>query len=167
MTIVAREALHMRVSWETAPTSDDVPEGLGVRPVQPEDGAALGTLMSDAYRGTVDDDGETPEEALAEAQGAIGGAWGPLIEDASLMALAGDDVVAAVITVRDVSNGMSPLLAFALTDPAWQRRGIGGWLIRESICRLASLGVTELHLAVTRGSPAQRLYERLGFRIVS
>ena len=106
-------------------------------------------------------------EAIADADAALAGTWGPVIGEASLAAVSEDDLVTAVITVRDAKHDMLPLLAFALTEPAWQRRGIGEWLIQESIARLASLGVSEIHLAVTRGNPAQRLYERIGFRIVA
>jgi ribosomal protein S18 acetylase RimI-like enzyme len=40
-------------------------------------------------------------------------------------------------------------------------------LIQESIARLNSHGVHELHLWVTRGNPAVRLYQRLGFDVVA
>ena len=52
------------------------------------------------------------------------------------------------------------------TDPAWQRRGIGRWLIGESIRCLDGIGVKELHLAVTHGNPAFALYQRLGFEVM-
>lgn len=167
MPSVAREAVHMRLLWKGRAVAPAAPGDLCLRVVGTNDGEALGTLMSNAYRGTIDDEGETPEQALAEAHATLMGSWGPLIEGASLVAPRGGDVVAMVITVRDAQLGMAPLLAFALTDPTWQRQGIGSWLIRESVCRLAALGITELHLAVTRGNPAQRLYERLGFREVA
>ncbi len=156
----------MRRSWEGPTGSPDVPRGLGLRVVETGDARALGTLMANAYRGTIDDEGETAEDALAQAHATLTGSWGPLIAGASLVALRGGAVVAAVITVRDAQHEMVPLLAFALTDPRWQRQGIGTWLIQESIYRLTALGITELHLAVTRGSPARRLYDRLGFQEV-
>lgn len=158
----------MRLGWEAVPTSRGVaPEGFVLRLLQPEDGGALGALMWNAYRGTIDDEYATLSEAVDDAGATLAGKWGPTIGEASLAAVLGDRLVAAVIVVRDAEHEMWPLLAFALTEPAWQRRGIGEWLIQESIARLASLGVSEVHLAVTRGNPAQRLYERIGFRIVA
>lgn len=71
-----------------------------------------------------------------------------------------------MIIVLDDAHGGLPLLAFAITDPAFQRRGIGRRLIEESIRRLDATGVKELHLAVTRGNPAFALYQRLGFEVV-
>lgn len=164
---MAREAVHMRLRWKAPLVAPAAPRDLCLRVVGSDDDEALGTLMSNAYRGTIDDEGETPEETLAQAHATFAGSWGPLIERASLVAVHGGDVVAMVITVRDAQHAMAPLIAFALTDPMWQRQGIGSWLIRESVCRLSSLGINELHLAVTRGSPAQRLYERLGFEEVA
>jgi ribosomal protein S18 acetylase RimI-like enzyme len=46
----------------------------------------------------------------------------------------------------------------------FQRRGLGEQLLRRSIAALWSQGEQELLLFVTDGNtPAQRLYERLGF----
>jgi GNAT superfamily N-acetyltransferase len=164
---VSREVLHMRLHLGVLPSPRGVaPEGIGIRLMQADEGQALGTLMWNAYRGTVDDEYASPAESLADAEDALAGKWGPLIAEASLAAVAAGDLIAAVITVRDVEHEMLPLLAFALTEPKWQRRGIGGWLIQESIARLSLLGVSEVHLAVTRGNPAQQLYERIGFRVV-
>jgi GNAT superfamily N-acetyltransferase len=139
---------------------------LELRPLIDWDPVAVGHLMWVAYRGTIDDEYPTEDDALADAEGALGGRWGPVIWQASVTAAHAGRLVAAVINVYDSKHDMTPLLAFALTEPDWQGRGIGGWLIEESVSRLDDLGESELHLAVTRGSPAQRLYERLGFRVV-
>jgi len=50
-----------------------------------------------------------------------------------------------------------------MTVPEAQGRGTGTWLIGESVRRLDSAGIKELHLYVTRGNRAERLYRRLGF----
>jgi ribosomal protein S18 acetylase RimI-like enzyme len=130
------------------------------------DDAAIGRLMWQAYRGTIDDEYDVESDAVNDAASTLAGKWGPVIWDASLTAAAEGRLVAAVINVHDASHGLTPLLAFALTDPSWRGQGLAVWLIRESVRRLASLGESELHLAVTRGNPAIRLYERLGFQIV-
>jgi GNAT superfamily N-acetyltransferase len=130
------------------------------------DSDAVGRLMWAAYRGTIDDEYADEGDALADAEAALGGRWGPVIWQASVTAASANSLVAAVIAVRDIEHDMTPLLAFALTEPAWQGRGIGNCLIRECLTRLDALGESELHLAVTRGNPAQRLYERIGFLVV-
>ena len=163
-----RDVLHMVVEVpdvvgpRVAPVS-----GLSLRPMQATDGEALGTLMWMAYRGTVDeDDFDKPGDAMDDAERTLAGQWGPLIDEGSFIAIADGELVAAVVAVRDAAHDMIPLLAYVLTDPSWQRRGIGGWLVVESVVGLAALEIPQVHLAVTRGNPAQRLYERLGFRTV-
>jgi GNAT superfamily N-acetyltransferase len=61
----------------------------------------------------------------------------------------------------------SPLLAFSMTQPAAQRRGLAGSVIVASARALSALGHSKLRLVVTRGNTrAERLYEKLGFRDV-
>lgn len=60
-----------------------------------------------------------------------------------------------------------PLLAYAATAPERQGQGLGSCVIENAVRRLNALGVTEFHLAVLPGSPARRLYERLGFELVA
>jgi GNAT superfamily N-acetyltransferase len=69
----------------------------------------------------------------ADAAGALAGRWGPVVWQASLAAELDLAIVSAVIVVLDDAHEGLPLLAFAMTDPACQRRGIGRWLIEESM----------------------------------
>ncbi|MBX7146015.1 MAG: hypothetical protein K1X44_01760 [Alphaproteobacteria bacterium] len=48
----------------------------GLRPIQPTDQKSLGVLHYHAYYGTVDDDGETCEEAITEAEHTLIGQYG-------------------------------------------------------------------------------------------
>jgi GNAT superfamily N-acetyltransferase len=159
--------MHMRLTWTAAlqPAQMSVP-GVRTRKLRATDDVALGQLTWAAFRGTADDEYAAPSDASADASGTLTGAWGPVLWYASRVAEAGSLLAGASIIVRDEAHQYQPLLAFILTDPDWQRRGIGRRLIEESIARLDSAGVSELHLAVTRGNPATRLYERLGFRTV-
>jgi len=119
-----------------------------------------------AFRGGEDDEYSGPGDADAEAAAALAGRWGTVIWQASLAAEEESVLVAAVIIVLDDAHERLPLLAFAVTDPVCQRRGIGRWLIEDSMRRLDGIGVKELHLAVTRGNPAMALYQRLGFTVI-
>ena len=157
----------MRKAWVTAePPAVALPGRVRVRALRAADEAALGRLMWLAFRGGVDDEYSGPGDADADAAGALAGRWGPVVWQASLAAELESALVSAVIIVLDDAHGGLPLLAFAMTDPAFQRRGVGRWLIEESIHRLDATGVKELHLAVTRGNPAFGLYQRLGFEVV-
>lgn len=140
--------------------------GLILRLLQGSDVEALGDLMWEAYRGTIDDEYKEPNDARTDAAQALAGGWGPLIDEASLAATADGRLIAAVVTVRDDAHNMIPLLAYVLTAPGWRRCGVATWLVAESAVRLAALDIPEVHLAVTRGNSAERVYERLGFRTV-
>ena len=158
----------MRLSWAAAkPPTASLPEGIRIRELSKADEAALGGLMRDAFSGTADDEYAAPSDAGMDAAETLAGKWGPVVWCASLAAELDSVVVAAVVVVRDSAHGYLPLLAFAVTHPARQRRGIGSRLIEESIARLASSGVNELHLAVVRDNPAFGLYQRLRFQVVA
>jgi ribosomal protein S18 acetylase RimI-like enzyme len=162
------DRLHMRLTWRTAPRPAAVlPATVLIRPLGKTDEAAIGRLMWAAFRGTSDDQYDAPADAQRDAAQTVAGVWGPVVWDASLAGELDSLVIAAAIVVRDSAHAGLPLLAFALTDPGHQRRGIGQRLIEESIARLDSNGVHELHLAVTPGNPAVRLYQRLGFEVVA
>lgn len=157
----------MRLSWaRPRPPAAAVPDRIRIRELGETDGPALGQLMWAAFHGTIDDQYATASDAAADAAGTLDGKWGPVLWQASLAAEVGPAIAAAVIVVEDNAHGYQPLLAFAMTHPVWQRRGIGQRLIEESVARLDAQGLRELHLAVTRDNPAIRLYQRLGFQII-
>jgi GNAT superfamily N-acetyltransferase len=129
------------------PTDDDLPE--------------LARAMFEAYRGGVDDSGET----IADAEGSIrtlfaSGFGTPLLE-CSFVALDGTTIVA--VTLVTVFEGR-PLLAQAYTVPAWQNRGLARALIQLCENALLDRGESVLALAVTVGNlPALHLYASMGF----
>jgi GNAT superfamily N-acetyltransferase len=168
VSLVARDVLHMRKTWSAPePTTAAAPIPIRIRELDQADETALGRLMWLAFRGTIDDEYGSAAEADADAVGLLAGRWGPVIWPASLVAESESAIVSTAAVVRDSAHQGLPLLAFALTEPGWQRRGLGQRLIEESIQRLDAVGVKELHLAVTRGNPAIRLYQRLGFQVVT
>lgn len=137
-----------------------LPPGLSVRRVAPPDGRALGHLMAEAYRGTVDDHGEAEAWHCDEAEGTLNGRFGAVVWEASFVAL---DTTGLAGTSLVTDAGAHLLLAFALVAPPWQRRGVGSSLIARSAQALIGTGAQEWTLAVTEGNRARRLYERLGF----
>jgi GNAT superfamily N-acetyltransferase len=131
-----------------------------VRPLAEGDAGEIGALSYAAYRGTVDDEGETPEQQLAEITATFAGKYGTFNAEASFGAWRAGEVGAA--TVVTMWKG-KPLLAFAVTDPEWQGQGLATHLIRRTARALAAQGRREMTLAVTRTNPALRLYLKLGF----
>lgn len=133
------------------------------RSLRPDDAPALAALMLDAYRGTVDDEGETAEETLAEVNAMLDGKYGPWLADASVVVeLDGRLVAACVITLwSDI-----PLVAQLFTHPDYTNRGLGKSLLTRSINALYDQGYEELVLYVTEGNEnAQHLYAALGFTV--
>jgi GNAT superfamily N-acetyltransferase len=128
------------------------------------DEEALARLMFDAYRGTIDDEGQSFEDAKAEVRRTFDGGYGEMIWDASFVAAERDGAGFDSASVVTLWRG-SPLLAFSMTQPAAQRRGLAFLAIAASMRALAARGHSKLSLVVTCGNTrAERLYEKLGFR---
>ena len=140
------------------------PGPIASRPVRAGDGTALGLLAYAAYRGSVDDNGEPEAWHVADLTSALEDEYGRLLTPVSAVVDAEDGLAAAVLfTWWDEL----PFLAFCLTHPDRQRRGLATGLIAHAARELAAEGHEAMHLAVTETNPARGLYERLGFRETS
>ena len=139
------------------------------RPITAHDDTLLGALMYDAYHDTIDDEGETPAEAVAEIEGALNGKYGPLLEACSLLVEEqGRALGATIITdwTDERTDHRQPLLAFLMTHPDASGQGLGTFLLSTSINALLARGESELVLFVTVGnSAAQHIYQKLGFEV--
>lgn len=123
----------------------------------------LAALLLEAYRGTTDDEGEQYPDAVKEVERILAGGSGDLLWPHSYVLRDEDGRITAAAWVT-LWRGF-PLIAHVVTHPKAQRRGLGGALLRQAASSLARAGYGELRLWVTKGNqPAERLYERLGFR---
>lgn len=130
-----------------------------------DDIPALARLTLDAYKDTIDDEGETLEDALKAMHDTFAGTSGALLETCSFVIEEwGEPLACTMVTWwRE-----QPLLAYVMTHPTAKNRGMGRFLIQKSINALLAQGHRELSLFVTRGNlPAEHLYERLGFQSMS
>jgi ribosomal protein S18 acetylase RimI-like enzyme len=139
---------------------------LDFRLMRETDGRLLGELMYASYLDTVDYEGETLDQTIAEAEATLSGKYGAMLFNASYIGFAKDEPDtargAAVITDFDKTG---PLLAFSLTAPGFQRRGIAGLLIRLALGSLHKMDMPTLSLVVTStNEPAVTLYRKLGFK---
>lgn len=139
-----------------------VAEDPRARVPQPEDADALAALMLEAYRDTIDDDGETPEETRAAVQQLFDGVFGPLLWAVSEVIQDGGRLVSATLITLWEDQ---PFLAFTVTAPSHQGQGLARAGLQRAMNRLRAGDETELRLVVTRGNTAaEHLYTRLGFR---
>ena len=121
--------------------------------------------MLAAYRGTVDDEGESESDAVAEVERTMVGEYGQFLSDCSLVVEddAGRLAGASLVTLLE----SDPCLTYVVVHPEMQRRGIGTSLIGSSGEALRSAGHTRMDLFVTEGNePAVTLYRKLGFAVV-
>ena len=138
-----------------------VPAGATIAPIAEADLPEVAHLMVDGYRGTIDFEDETDDDALEELQGAIAGSNGPTLREAWLLARApGGAAASAICCIRWL--GM-PFISYVFSAAAEKGHGYATALIRHAAATLAAAGESELVLFVTVGNPARALYERLGF----
>lgn len=142
----------------------------GVRGFTRSDAEQFAHLMLESYRGTVDDEGESLDDARSAVGDLIAGRFGEVDWAASLVVEREGVLVSATIITRD-RVAPPPLvageafLAFSLTAPGWQRRGIARACLERSIGVLRSRGEDRLHLVVTRtNTPAATFYRSMGFK---
>jgi GNAT superfamily N-acetyltransferase len=152
--------LRLWLALDHAALADD-PRDPFARTPAPADAAGLAELMYDAYRGTIDDAGETPEDARAEIAKFFAGGYGPFLLDMSELAFRNGRIAAA--TLLTLWDGL-PLLAMSMTHPDFKRQGMARAGLARAIHRLRAAGYTQVHLAVTVGNPAEDLYRSFGFR---
>ncbi len=160
---IVRDTVVMSLTLGTIPIPHSASASMTVRAVARDDITDLARVFHRAYQGTVDDEGETQLDAINELQKTMDGAYGEFDWPSSLVAEVDGFVVAACLVTSWKDR---PLLAFAVTIPEYQRRGIGGHLIHSSAVLLGERGESELRLVVTSTNPSVSLYQQLGFRRV-
>jgi len=137
------------------------------RPVRTSDRKDLAILLYAAFRGTIDDEGETFGDAMTEIDRAFAGDYGDLLLDCSFVIERNEFLASACLIGLSQPDGV-PLVVFSMTRPDAQRRGLARYLLQQSIDALLDRGYERLRLVVTDGNaPAQSLYASLGFRLIS
>jgi GNAT superfamily N-acetyltransferase len=121
---------------------------------------ALARLLLDAYRGTIDDDGE----GEPEAQAAIEQYLARLVPDCSIVIEEdGTPVAMSFVVVVGDRHYIDPVV----TAPARKGQGLGTAAVSHSLRELQHRGVDEVGAVITDGNLAsERLFARLGFRRV-
>lgn len=129
------------------------------------DAEALATLMLDAYEGTIDADGsETIDDARTEVTGWLSSVSARPMLEHCYVAVDGDAAVpVSALLVSRVAD--LPFVAYAYTAADHKGRGLSTGLLAHAMRSMRDAGERQVHLWVTVGNvPAERIYERLGFR---
>ena len=117
----------------------------------------LAALMLDAYRNTIDDEGESLEDAVSATDYYLAS----IVRPHSYVMVDGSDLVAFafVVVVNDV-HYIDPVVVAS----ARKRLGLGSALVRQCLGSLADAGVFEVGAAITDGNVAsERLFVGMGF----
>lgn len=118
---------------------------------------ALAALMLDAYRNTVDDEGES----FGDACDAIDHYLASIVRPHSFVVLDGHDPVAFsfVVVVSNI-HYIDPVVVAS----SQKRRRVGSAVVTMCLGSLARAGVTEVGATITDGNVAsERLFTGLGF----
>jgi GNAT superfamily N-acetyltransferase len=140
--------------------------GLKLRPPSPTDTQALGALLLDAYRGTIDYEGEDLEASVAVARDFFSGGSNAPDLSSSVVALRGSEP-AAVCLVAWWQARACPFVSYIATRPEDKGHGLGRFLLHESLRRLSRGRHAEVLAVITRGNTAsEALFRTLGFEDV-
>jgi L-amino acid N-acyltransferase YncA len=140
---------------------------LHIRAANQTDFEALAELMLDAYRGTIDYEGETLQEAVSEVQGYLAGQQGgkALLQE-SRLCFADNSLVAACL-VGEWDERQQPLITYVMTGAAWKKRGFGKKVLGAALEALRGQGYGEVWAVITEGNgPSEHLFMSMGFEKV-
>ena len=159
-----RHEYALDLAGEAGPGPRSRPADLVLRAITPGDQRALAELMLDAYRDTIDYEGEEIEEALAEVDRYFGGAGGnmPLLEH-SFALVRGQRLDSACLVKQWGARGC-PLVGYVVTAKACKSHGLDGFVLAQSIRALRLAGHSEIRAVITDGNHAsETLFRHAGF----
>jgi L-amino acid N-acyltransferase YncA len=135
-----------------------VPKGFSLRHPELTDSQSLAVLVLEGYRGTIDDEGETLDDARQFVAASF--SEEPLL-DASWLVLDGQRLAAALFVRRWQAR---PLVTFVVTHPAYRGRRLAALILERAIFSLLGSGETHLLAAISEGNLAsERLFSGFGF----
>jgi len=129
----------------------------------PEDKQILADLMLDAYRDTIDYDGETIEDALNEVQSYFSGISDLVWFESSWLAFV-DKKLACACLVSFWNDRNVPLIAYVMTSAEFKGKHLATAAVYRSLQSLIDGGYDEIRAVITDGNiPSERVFARLGF----
>ncbi|OJG92902.1 hypothetical protein RV15_GL002036 [Enterococcus silesiacus] len=115
----------------------------------------------DAFKGTIDDEGETLTDWLIEVREAFQGKYGPIMKEHSFYIKEEERIIAS--TVVALFRGV-PLVIYVAVDPRDRGRGLAKKLLMNMLNSFYDSIYQDVFLVVTPGNlPAEIIYKQLGF----
>lgn len=122
---------------------------------------AMADAFLDAYKDTVDYEGETFDQTVDEIRRVYQGSYGPFMQDSSFLFMEDGMVRAGVLVCLYREE---PTITYTFTRKKDQRLGYATLLINRAAFELYKRGFHSLYLYVTvENTDALRLYESMGF----
>ena len=136
--------------------------------VSDADADKLANLMLDAYRGTIDYQGENIDDAREEIRTCFrGGSGGTFLQDISAVIIRDDLPVSACLCVKSDEHAY-PLIAYSMTRASEKGNGLAQYLLASVLQKLKCAGYSGVTAVITEGNiPSERIFRSAGFRVVS
>jgi len=142
-------------------------DGISWRNPSAEDKQILAELMLDAYRGTIDFDDETLEDALHEVESYFSGGTGAAWPASSWLAF-DENILVCASLVSFWDNRNVPLLAYVMTSAAAKGKHLATAAVGRSLQSLIDQGHSEIRAVITDGNiPSEKVFAKLGFARVN
>ena len=143
-------------------TPDSFAEGIW-RTLTTVDQQLLAGLMLDSYRGTIDYDGETIEDAMREVNSYFSDTDSGWFDYSWLAFMEKDLACASLVGFWPDRN--SPMIAYVMTASQHKGKHLATMGVSRSLRSLAEKNYTTVHAVITEGNvPSERVFTRVGFR---
>lgn len=134
----------------------------GLHPFNEQSKTALAVLFHEGFRNTIDAEYDSMRAYLGEIQAVIDGKCGKFLPSCSYFSQTAEGIIG--VTMVTIFRRV-PLLAYVVTAPEWQGKGVATKLIQYSEQALVRQGYETFYLVVTKQNyRARSLYRTLGFR---
>jgi len=128
----------------------------------------LAELMLDSYRGTIDYDDETIEDAVNEVGSYYSRLSDPLWLESSWLGLIDNELTCACL-VDFWKERRVPLISYIMTVSRWKGKQLATTAVLHTLQSLANKNLAEVRAVITEGNlPSEKVLTRLGFeRLIS
>ena len=126
----------------------------------------LAELMLDAYRDTIDYDGETMEDSIREVESYFSSQDSAWLESSWLGFIENNLACASLVGFWKQRN--SPLIAYVMTASQWKGKHFATSGVSRSIQTLDVKNHDKVYAVITEGNtPSEQVFARLGFSRVA